>query len=457
MIVKPPMHPALAAIQTATLGTPFENELWLVGGAVRDELLGFPQNTDFDLVTRRDSGDLARMLHEKGISEIGPVTYERFGTAMVRVHGIDIEIVTARRESYEEDSRKPTVEPASYEEDARRRDFTVNTLMRSIHTGELWDPLGKGLDDLEGKVLRTPLDPAATFHDDPLRMLRAVRFRWKLNFQPAAGLYEAIKVAKERLRIISMERIRDELLKMLALPAASHCLRDLLDLGLLEIFAPEFLPMVGCEQGKYHHLDVWNHSLLVLQNAGTEDPILALAALLHDIGKPPTRTIDSDGNIRFFGHEAVGASITRELLRRLKFPQKEVDEVALLVKNHMRLGSSPEFTPSAARRLIRDLDGELERLLRLVEADANGLKAGVKVMNLDPIRQRIAEVGQATPRNTLESPLSGAEIMAIVGLEPGPEVGRLKSLLTELVLEGELAPDDKAGAKAKLLVFTGLP
>jgi len=447
------MHPALTAIQSATLGTPFENELWLVGGAVRDELLGLPHNADFDLVTRRDSGDLARMLHEKGISEIGPVTYERFGTAMVRVAGIDIEIVTARRESYDEDSRKPTVEPASYEEDARRRDFTVNTLMRSIHSGELWDPLGKGIDDLKGKVLRTPLDPAATFHDDPLRMLRAVRFRWKLGFQPAPGLYEAIKLAKERLRIISMERIRDELLKMLSLSDAPSCLRDLLDLGLLEIFAPEFLPMVDCEQGKYHHLDVWNHSLLVLQNAGTDDPILALAALLHDVGKPPTRTIDEAGNTRFFGHEAVGASITRDLLRRLKFPQKEVDEVALLVKNHMRLGSAPDFTASAARRLIRDLDGDLERLLQLVEADANGLKAGVKVMNLDPIRQRIAEVGQVTPRNTLESPLSGVEIMEVTGLSPGVEVGRLKGMLTELVLEGELSPDDKTGAKAKLLAL----
>jgi len=442
------MHPALDPIRSATLGTPFENELWLVGGAVRDEELGLAHNADFDLVTRRDSGALARLLHEKGLSQIGPVTYERFGTAMVRVADTDIEIVTARRESYDEDSRKPTVEPASYEEDARRRDFTVNTLMRSLHTWELWDPLGLGLDDLRDKVLRTPLDPVTTFHDDPLRMLRAVRFRWKLRFDPAPGLYDAIRQAKERLRIISMERIRDELLKMLALPAAADCFRDLLDLGLLEIFAPEFLPMVGCTQGKYHHLDVWNHSLLVLQNAGLGDPVLSLAALLHDVGKPPTRTIDADGNIRFFGHEAVGASMARELLRRLKFPQKEVDEVALLVRNHMRLGSSPEFTPSAARRLIRDLDGDLERLLQLVEADANGLKAGVKVMNLDPIRQRISEVGQATPRKTLESPLSGEEIMAIANVAPGPEVGRLKNLLTEMVLEGELAPDDKLNAEA---------
>ncbi|WP_158409161.1 CCA tRNA nucleotidyltransferase [Fimbriimonas ginsengisoli] len=421
-----------------------------MGGAVRDELLGIIHGADFDLVTRSDSAELARLLFDRGVSEIAPVTYERFGTAMVRVQGVDIEIVTARRESYDENSRKPHVEPATYEEDASRRDFTVNTLMRSIDDWELRDPLGIGIADLQAKVLRTPLAPEATFHDDPLRMLRAVRFRWKLGFQPAPGLYEAIRQTRDRLRIISAERIRDELIKMLALPTGPDCLDDLRELGLLEIFAPELLPMVGCEQGSFHHLDVWNHSLLVLRNAGTGDLVLSLAALLHDVGKPPTRFIDEEGNTRFFGHEAVGAKMTEELLRRLKFPQREVDAISLLVKNHMRLGSSPEFTPAAARRLIRDLDGDLERLLQLVEADANGLKAGVRVMDLGPIRKRIAEVQQATPRSTLDSPLSGQEIMEITGLTPGPEVGRLKQALTEMVIEGDLAPGDKASATAWL-------
>lgn len=440
------MHPALETIRQVTTGTSFEGDLWLVGGAVRDELLGLPAKADYDLVTRGSSAELARLLFEHGVSEIAPVTYERFGTAMVRIAGVDVEIVTARRESYDETSRKPNVEPASYEEDASRRDFTVNTLMRGLHSGELRDPLGLGLSDLRDRVLRTPLDPAETFRDDPLRMLRAVRFRWKLGLAPAPGLYEAIRAMRPRLAIISMERVRDELTKMLALPAAPDCLRDLMDLGLTDLFAPELRPMVGCEQGHYHHLDVWDHTLLVLRNAGHHDLLLSLAALLHDVGKPPTRAVDAQGQIRFFGHEAAGAEISYELLRRLKFPQREVDVVVLLVKNHMRLGSAPEFTASAARRLIRDLDDQVERLLALVEADASALRPGVRAMDLGPIRNRLEEVRTQTPPETLVSPLTGQEIMALADLSSGPEVGRLKNWLTEKVLEGELAPDDKAGA-----------
>jgi poly(A) polymerase len=445
------MHPALETIRDAVLGTAFQHDLWLVGGAVRDELLGLPVRADFDLVTRGSSAELARMLHAKGVSPIPPVTYERFGTAMVQVAGIQIEIVTARRESYDEASRKPNVEPATLEEDARRRDFTVNTLLRSLESGEILDPLGQGLSDLKAKVLRTPLDPVATFHDDPLRMLRAVRFRWKLGFEPAPGLYQAIRQTRDRLRIVSMERIRDELLKMLATPQA---LNDLMELGLIEIFAPELVPMVGCEQGSFHHLDVWHHSLLVLSKVDPGDEILALSALLHDVGKPPTRFIDEEGNTRFFGHESVGADMTRELLGRLKLPSREIDQVAKLVRNHMRLGSMSYFTPSAARRLLRDLDGNVDRLLALVEADASSLRPGVRALDLSPIRDQVARVARETPVRTLQSPLSGEEIMTIAGVPAGPEVGRLKNLLTEAVIEGQLAPNDKAGAE-RLLMAAG--
>lgn len=443
-------HPALSAVRRATRGTQFEGDLFLVGGAVRDQLLGLPVQADFDLVTRGPSAELARLLHEKGVSQIAPVTYERFGTAMVRVEGLDVELVTARKESYEAGSRKPTVQAATYEEDAARRDFTVNTLMRGLHDDALRDPLGQGLVDLEAKILRTPLDPAETFRDDPLRMLRAVRFRWKLDFQPAPGLYEAIRQEKERLRIVSFERIRDELMKMLSKPTGPDALGELMDLGLIEIFAPELVPMVGCTQGSYHHLDVWEHSLLVMRNAGVGDEELTLAALLHDVGKPPTRMLDEEGHIRFFGHESVGSEMTHTILRRLKIPQKEIDTVARLVRHHMRLGSSPVFTAAAARRLIRDLDGDVDRLLNLVEADASSLAPGVRAMNLEPIRERIREVSEDTPRERLESPLTGQEIMILRGLDPGPEVGRLKNALTEMVLEGTLRPDDVEGAKREL-------
>jgi poly(A) polymerase len=435
---------ALDAIKVATLGTLFENDLFLVGGAVRDELLNIPHSADLDLVTTASSLDLANLL--ASISEIPPVTYPRFGTALLRINGVDIELVTARAESYDENSRKPQVAPASLELDAFRRDFTANSLMKSVRTGELLDLTGKGLSDLYGKILRTPLDPIATFFDDPLRMLRAVRFRWKLGFKPAPGLYDAIQSSRVRLDIVSAERIRDELVKILLHPSAPDALDDLMQLGILERFIPEFVPMVGCEQGRYHHLDVWSHSLLVLKNAWSDDLIVNLSALLHDVGKPPTRSIDGNGNTRFFGHEAVGAHMTDEILKRLKFPQRDIDAVTLLVKNHMRLGSSPTFSSAAARRLLRDLDGETDRLLHLVQADMNGLKAGVQTTDLDKIRERLAEVQTATPADQLVSPLTGAEIMELAQIQAGPEVGRLKAFLMELVLEGTLQPGDKVAA-----------
>ncbi len=452
------MHPALESIRQVTAGSPFEGDLWLVGGAVRDTLLGRPQKDDFDLVTRGSSSELAQLLRERGISDIEPVVYERFGTALARVRGCDIEIVTARRESYSEDSRKPEVQAASYLEDAERRDFTLNTLRQNLHTGELSDILGTGLGDLHSGLLRTPLEPSATFRDDPLRMLRAVRFRWRFGLTPVPGLYEAVAATAERLSIISSERIRDELVKMLCDASAPSAMSDLMRLGLMGQFAPELIPMVGCEQGSYHHLDVWDHTLLVLEKVGPDDLILSLAALLHDVGKPPTRFVDADGNTRFFTHEEVGRGLAVDILRRLKFPEKLVFQVARLVKNHMRLGSSPVFSAAAGRRLLRDMEEDSDRLINLVDADSRSLRPGVKALNLDPIRDQLKAVSEATPVTSLRSPLSGQEIMQIAGICAGPEVGKLKAYLLEKVLDGDLQPDDREKAKEYLeLVISELP
>lgn len=447
------MHPALQAICEAIRGTPFEGDLYLVGGAVRDVLLGKPLKNDFDIVTRGDAPELAKLLFKKKVSDIEPVTYPRFGTAMVQVQGVEIELVTARRESYDERSRKPHVEAASYDDDARRRDFTVNTLMRNLESGELIDPLGVGLADLRSKVLRTPLDPEATFHDDPLRMLRAVRFRWQLGFEPAAGLYDAIRQTRQRLKIISFERIRDELVKMLTVRTAPEALQDLMELRLTEIIAPEFEAMVGVEQGNYHHLDVWEHSLLVIRNTwslleGRSPSLtLVLGALLHDVGKPATRLVDMEGRTRFFGHEEVGARMSEEILRRWKFSEREIEPVARLVRNHMRLGSSPTFTKPAARRVLRDLGDQVENLLTLVEADCRSLRPGVRQMDLAPIRAQLSLVEQETPFESLQSPLSGEEIMVILQIPAGPQVGMYKNLLTEKVIDGVLHPGDKIEAR----------
>ena len=449
------MHPAIEAIRDATIGTPFEGKVWLVGGAVRDELLCKPHLNDFDLVTTETASDLAQLLYQKGVSQIFPVEYPRFGTAMVRVQNTPIELVTARRESYTEASRKPTVEPATLLEDAQRRDFTVNALERNIYTGELHDPVGCGLQDLKDKILRTPLDPKATFYDDPLRMLRAVRFRWQLGFEPAPGLYESIKEEAERLKIISAERIRDEFTKMLCLNTAPECMQDLLDLNLIHQFAPEFESTVGFEQGNFHHLDVWGHTLLVLKNAGPGDLELSLASLLHDIAKPNTMTVDENGRIRFFTHEVVGADMARDILKRLRFPSDEIESVAKLIRNHMRLGSSKVFSASAARRLVRDMGDQLETFLQLVQADRDAHKPGFIELDLDAIRARIEEISLTTPRETLESPLSGNEIIQITGLPPGKKVGLIKQMLVEHVLDGTLNPDDKETA-ARLVKEAGI-
>jgi poly(A) polymerase len=452
------MHAALEAIRNAIQGTPFDGDVYLVGGAVRDELLGLPHDNDFDLVTRQDAAELANLLWERKVGKFPPVTYPAFGTAMVQVGGADVELVTARTESYRGESRKPVVQAASYLEDAQRRDFTVNTLRRNLADWSLSDPLGNALADLRNKILRTPLDPVVTFHDDPLRMLRAVRFRWQLGFEPAEGLYDAIHDTRDRLRIISFERIRDEILKMLARPTGPRALQDIVDLGLAETIAPEFQAMIGVEQGNFHHLDVWRHTLLVIENLWrqTKRPsqTLILAALFHDVGKSQTRTIDKEGRTRFFGHETLGEEMTRKVLRRWKFAEKDISPVASLVRNHMRLGSSPTFSKSAARRLIRDLGEQLPNLLELVEADARSLKPGVRELDLGPIRSQIELVETETPQNVLQSPLTGAEIMATLNLDAGPEVGKWKSFLTERVLEGDLAPGDKDSAAQMLRAAT---
>lgn len=439
---------ALARLAEATRGTVWEGDLFLVGGSVRNERLGLPAGDDVDLVTRHDALALAR--HLAPISEHFPVTYERFGTAMVTIDGTKLEFVTARKESYAVDSRKPNVEPATYEEDAARRDFTCNSLLKGLHDGVVRDPLGTGVSDLEAGVLRTPLDPIATFRDDPLRTMRAVRFRFRLGFRYADGLEEAIRQESGRLAIVSVERWRDELLKILAGPRPGEALGELADLGLLDVHFPEWREMKGVEQGSYHHLDVWDHTRLVVENAAPGSTELMLGALFHDIAKPATRMTDDAGKIRFFGHEALGAEMTLSILRRWRLPNTTVARVARLVKNHMRLGTAPTFTPAAARRLARDLGPDLDALLDLVEADASSLAPGVRKLDLGPVRERLREVAEATPVDSLKSPLSGERIAAVLGLPPGREIGRAKAFLLEKVLEGTLAPDDEAGAEAAL-------
>ncbi|MCS6918802.1 MAG: CCA tRNA nucleotidyltransferase, partial [Fimbriimonadales bacterium] len=446
-------HLTLQRLREALSGTPYEGKVYLVGGYVRDKLLGRPLPSDIDLVLEGDALQLAQFLFEQGVAEHHPVTYPRYGTAMVHVAGSLVELVTARAESYHDLSRKPeTVRPATLLEDALRRDFTVNTLLENLHTGEILDLLGAGIADLEAKILRTPRDPHETFYEDPLRMLRAVRFSAQLGFTIEPAAYQAILEQADRLGIVSIERIQTEFTRLMDSPQAHIGLQMLLDTRLLHQFGQPLLPMVGCTQNEYHLYDVWEHSLKTVEfidPAGVELPAweLRLAALLHDVGKPATRTVDADGGVHFYEHDRVGAEIAARWLRDLRYANTVVESIAKLVKLHMRPGFyTAEWKDSAVRRLIRDAGELLEPLLRLVQADIQAQRHDVQHADLNALRRRIEQVQAAQPQEKWHSPLTGKQIMERFGLKPSPLVGQVKNYLEEQVLEGNLAPEDVESA-----------
>lgn len=429
--------------------------MFVVGGCVRDWLLGGTDFTDLDFVVEGDALAAAECITNAGAAS-DPQIYPRFGTAMVVAQGTRLEFAIARSESYSEESRKPLVEPSSLKEDAERRDFTVNSLMYDPWAPEpesrVIDLLGTGLADLWEKVLRTPKAPDQTFSDDPLRMLRAVRFKHKLGFEFEQGLADSIKTNAHRIEILSAERIQEEFIKMLHLPDPGTPIIELAELGLLEKFAPELVAMQGVDQGEYHFADVFDHSIAALRAVKSDDIVLKLSALLHDIGKPSTKSIEESGRVRFFNHEVVGADMAAELMDRLRFGSKTISRVHLLIRNHMRFTSfKGEMSASAARRLLRDLGDETENLLILAEADKAALKKNVGAVDLNAIRKKLQEVSYVTPKEKIKSPLSGKEVMQILNVEQGPKVGEALRLLEEAVIEGDLEPDDKDTARRLLL------
>jgi len=412
-------------------------ETWVVGGYVRDKLLDRPHANPDVVVEDGDALTLASHFAELAGAP-PPVTFERFGTAQVTLPGHLVEFVTARSESYAPDSRKPDVRRASLEEDLRRRDFTINTLLMDLE-GKVHDPLG-GRKDLEAKVIRTPTDPRRTFSDDPLRMLRAIRFAAELDFELASELNPAMRELKARLAppVISIERISDELRKMLASPRPQKAL-ELLDQGeLLEVILPEIAACKGVPQTGYHTHDVYGHTVLTVA-ATPPDLLLRVAALFHDSGKP--KTAKGDGT--FLGHEEVGAEIARAALERLRFSQKEIEVVVGLVRLHLRpVFYKSEWTDGAVRRLARDAGPLLERLVALARADI-AASAYPEPEKLDELQARLDAVREERP-SRLAPGITGEEIMRIRGIAPSPEVGRIKHKLEELVLDGEIAPEKDA-------------
>lgn len=446
------MDDLIRALREATEGTEYENRLYLVGGVVRDAVLGIEPEEDVDLVLEGDAGELAHFLLRRGVGSHPPVVFPRFGTAMLTVDGHQVEIVGARKESYDRTSRKPSTVPGTLLDDVLRRDFTINTLLQNLHTDEILDLTGRALSDIQAGLIRTPREPTATFDDDPLRMMRAVRFASRLGFSIDADTYQAIRDCSQRLAIVSAERIREEFTKIVMSDGARRGLEMLRETGLLGKFAPELPVTHGVTQNIYHIDDVWTHTLKTLESIPAEQGItLKLAALLHDVGKPPTRSVDEQGGVHFYGHQKIGAEIARRILHRMRFPNSQVDEIAFLISMHLRVGEYDSgWSDAAVRRLIRDAGKHLDKLIVLTRADKGAANPDMPSVDIDALERHIDKIRSELAGQRIASPLDGKEIIELLGIAPGPEIGRAKEFLESRVIEGWLLPGDKSAA-AELL------
>src|SRR5262245_15980392 len=433
-------------------------EVFVVGGFVRDTLLGHP-GKDIDFVVLGDGIRFANIVAKE--LQAGPVvSFEKFGTAMVPLADNKIEFVGARSESYDAQSRKPEVRTASIEEDLARRDFTVNAIALSLNEdslGEVHDPFG-GREDIGRKVLRTPLEPGTTFSDDPLRMMRAARFSAQLNFSVDEKAREAVVAMRDRIAIVSQERITDEFLKTLRTDQPSLGLRLLFDTSLLHLVFPEAAQMAGVDQRRdHHHKDVFLHTCTVVDNvAAVSDNLwLRFAALVHDIAKPRTKEFKEGTGWTFHGHEEVGARMMKGIFRRLRLPLEHLPYVEKLVRMHLRpmVLVDTVITDSALRRVVFDAGADIDDLMILCRADitSKNPKLVTRYMrNYDVVMEKIREVEEKDKLRNWQPPVKGDEIMAVCGLPPGKEVGVLKKAIEEAILDGVI-PNEHDAALAYLL------
>jgi poly(A) polymerase len=435
---------------SAKLGYP----VYLVGGYVRDRLLGRPSK-DIDVVCLGDGIKLASELASVVSPQPKVSIFSRFGTAMIKIKDIEVEIVGARKESYSYESRKPSVEPGSLEDDQNRRDFTINALAVSLNEenfGEIIDPFN-GLLHLEQKLIKTPLEPGKTFTDDPLRMLRAIRFSTQLDFVIDPITFDAISKYKSRISIISMERVATELNKIICSPIPSVGFKQLFDCGLLHIVFPEMAALYGVEERNgIGHKDNFYHTLEVLDNVAKDSDNIWLrwAAILHDIAKPPTKRFDPVLGWTFHGHETLGAVMVGKIFKNLRLPlDHKLKYVQLLVKLHLRpiALTKEEITDSAVRRLVFEAGDAIEDLMILCKADITSKNQNKKDRyrdNYDKLQAKIEEIEERDRLRNWQPPLSGEEIMNIFNLNPSKEVGILKTSLREAILEGEIPNEYEA-------------
>lgn len=411
------------------------HELALVGGVVRDLLLGRVRpDAELDLATDAPPRETTRIL--RGWADRLYLVGVRFGTVGARRGDVRFEITTYREEIYRSEDRKPVVTFAKdLETDLSRRDFTINAMAIRLPERVFVDPFG-GVRHLAARRLDTPLEPQVAFSDDPLRMLRAARFAAQLDVDPAARVLAAIREMRERLRIVSAERISDELSKLLVAPHPAKGLRIVVVTGLAEEFLPE-LPALALEQDPVHrHKDVLKHTLAVVERC-EPDLVLRLAALLHDIGKPATREITPEG-VRFYHHEVVGARMARERLRALRYPNEVVEDVTQLVEMHLRFHGYPSWSDSAVRRYVRDAGHLLDRLNQLTRADCttqNPRRARELAALQDDLEERIARLAEEENLGSMRPPLDGNQVMAHLGIPPGPDVGRALEYLMQVRLD----------------------
>ena len=421
-------------------------DAYVVGGYVRDHYLHRP-STDVDVVVVGSGIDVAQTLADELHTRLS--VFKTFGTAMLRVHGVELEFVGARRESYMRDSRKPQVEAGTLEDDQLRRDFTINALAWSLNErdfGELVDPFD-GMYDLEHGIIRTPCDPDITFSDDPLRMMRGIRFAAQLGFTLEEETFDAIARNAERIRIVSRERIIVELNKIVLSPVPSMGFELLEHTGLLERIFPEMHALKGVERrGRHAHKDNFIHTLKVLDNVSrrSDDLWLRWAAMLHDIGKPQTKAYDPKTGWTFHGHEVLGSKMVPAIFRRMKLPLNEhMKFVQKLVFLHLRpiILSEEMVTDSAVRRLLFEAGDDVEALMTLCEADiTSGIDAKVKryMANFRLVREKMADLEERDRIRNFQPPVTGEIIMRTYGIGPCRVIGEIKEIIKDAILDGRI-------------------